>query len=76
MYVIRDIFKPIAKKYRTSHYAKSLGITMAHTSTILNGYKCSAMAARGILSICFAIPLGDERIEELLEKYFIETKEE
>lgn len=76
MYVIRDILKPIAKRYRTCHYAKALGLTPSHTSIILNGYKCSEIAARGIISVCFAIPLGDERIEELLEKYFIETKEE
>lgn len=77
MYHITDEFKEMAKKYRVSYYSNKLGITAAHLSNALNGnINCSNIIARGVLSLYFDILLSDNRIEELLEKYFTKTKEE
>lgn len=76
MYKITEDFSKIVKKYRTKYYKDVLGLNYAFVSSILNGNKnCSEIIAKGILSICFEISLSDERIPELLEKYFIKTKE-
>lgn len=76
MYRITEEFTKIVKKYRTIYYKDILGLNYGFVSSILNGNKnCSEIIAKGILSICFEIPLSDEKISELLEKYFTKTKE-
>lgn len=77
MYHVTEEFREMTRKYRASYYAKRLGITGPHLSNILNGnINCSGIIARGVLSLYFDILLSDNRIEELLEKYFTKTKEE
>ena len=76
MYKITEEFTKIVKKYRTKYYKDILRLNYGFVSSILNGNKnCSEIIAKGIISICFELPLADEKISELLEKYFIKTKE-
>ncbi len=76
MYRARSEFTKIAKKYKTKYYKEILGINYGFTSSIINGNKnCSEIIAKGLLSICFEIPLTHEEIPLLLNKYFIKTKE-
>lgn len=76
MYKITEEFTKIVKKYRTKYYKDILGLNYGFVSSILNGNRnCSEIIAKGIISICFEIPLTDEKIPELLEKNFIKTKE-
>ena len=76
MYKITEEFSKMVKKYRTRYYKEILGLNYAYMSTILNGSRnCSEIVAKGIISICFGIPLSHEKIPLLLNKYFIKTKE-
>lgn len=76
MYKITEEFTKIVKKYRTKYYKDILGLNYGFVSSILNGNRnCSEIIAKGILSICFDLVLTDPIMPELLEKYFIKTKE-
>lgn len=52
-------------------YADILGITPQYISNILTGkLAVKQNIAKGILSIAYNIPIGDEEIDILLEKHF------
>ncbi len=76
MYKITEEFAKTVKKYRTKYYKEILGLNYGFVSSILNGNRnCSELTAKGIISICFGIPLSHEKVPLLLNKYFIKTKE-
>ena len=63
MYKITEKFAKTVKKYRTKYYKEVLGLNYGFVSSILNGSRnCSEIVAKGIISICFGIPLSHEKI--------------
>lgn len=78
MYIAKREFTEKSKKIRTSYYSKQLEASPQYTCSILNGQKnCSGLFARAILSLYYEIPLGDDRMIQLLEENFeTVTKEE
>lgn len=73
MFIVKENVSNELKKIRTKCYAEEIGVTPNYMSALLNGsQKCTKLNAKAILSICFNISLINERMEELLDKYFEE----
>jgi hypothetical protein len=71
MYHIKKELVETLKNGRTNVYlCKQLGITPTYIGNILNGYKCTYLTAKSLISIKENIAINDDRMEELLNYYF------
>lgn len=75
MYRIKDQNSEVIKIYKTGYYKRNTGANLSYLSSILNGNSnCTELLAKAILSIRFNISFTDEKMQELLEKYFEEEE--
>lgn len=75
MYRVRKGMQGDLKAYRTSWYSKTIGASPNFISAIINTkQKCTEITAKSILSACFGISFTDEKMQELLKKYFEEEE--
>lgn len=58
------------KKIRNTFYAETLDKSTVYTCQVLNGFKCTTLIAKGILSIYYNISIADEQMNKLLEEHF------
>lgn len=73
MYKIREENNIDLKNLKTKYYQDKTGLSLSYLSSILNGNRsCIETNARAILSVRFDISFTNEKMQELLEKYFEE----
>lgn len=75
VYYIKKESSNDLKNLRTSFYAEKSGFSRSYVSSMLSGKRgCIETNAKVMLSIAFNISFTDEKMQELLEKYFKEEE--
>lgn len=76
MYQLKKEFVKIFKVYRKMFYIEYLNCGSSYLGSVLNGsISCSTIFAKSLIGVRFGIAITDGKMNELLEEYFIKTKE-
>lgn len=70
MWEMKEEKKDLFKKIRNTFYAEVLDKSTVYTCQVLNGFRCTTLIAKGILSIYYDIPIANEQMNKLLEEHF------
>ena len=70
MYEIREGMKEIFKEFKVKYYSENTGLTTVYLSQVLNGMAAREVTVRVLIGIRFEMRINDERMPEMIEKYF------